>query len=1405
MPPKSDWEKYEGNIEDNEKKEKIVALDEGDIKLLTTYGQGPYTKELKTLEQDLKDIQKRVNEHIGVKESDTGLAAPNLWDIPADKQRMQEEQPLQVARCTKIIQGENNEDPKYVINVKQIAKFVVELVRHVSPTDIEEGMRVGVDRTKYQIQIPLPPKIDPSVTMMQVEEKPDVTYSDVGGCKEQIERLREVVELPLLQPERFVNLGIDPPKGVLLYGPPGTGKTLCARAVANRTDATFIRVIGSELVQKYVGEGARMVRELFEMARTKKACIIFFDEVDAIGGARFDDGAGGDNEVQRTMLELINQLDGFDPRGNIKVLMATNRPDTLDPALLRPGRLDRRVEFGLPDLEGRAHILKIHAKSMSVERDIRYELIARLCPNATGAELRSVCTEAGMFAIRARRKVATEKDFLESVNKVIKGYQKFSSTPKSLVVNVNMEPQDSLRVDEDNENNSLLGNLDTETDFFKIFDLDDSISSSLEAKQTPILLEQDAPESNKPNEEQQEITVHVETTKEDPESPQTGQPTKAMNMLDERIEDDQELYDTHSFLESMQTLEISLDEAEKKQESQDRPQISLRKRKEIQLHPFTVEKLKFKTLLRGTSVRRMVSSVEPQNVQDLSDTEFVPDAVEVEEDASLDFQCTQSALEGPEREIRKPAEISGPKVVIEDELESVSSTSHMNQRETSNLMHEKKKSKGIVTYSKRRKNKSTPSRATYQKGNSDIFAFDPNPIIARHTEGSSHAMDVDDKLDAFEDILEKAPKPKSKRNDTGNISPVFELGNTDEGFDSMLVDDDDGDDDDGPVFLRRRRLRQKIDSDEEDEQDQHDHDSIFDFPDNFEPDTHPRRITSSITNDEDDIVPIVQDDFEYRPRKRRRFKVADLRKNNKILKRVLPISFLNVYRDELNEEEMRCNSSKSVKRTTITSKRKKTDGENRLSRLDQPFDAFLGSQSEYVNNDDIPTENNNMRHYGSETFRQRSRVGQLTGPSTIDRYFTNTVEAVEDNRIPHHSHRTSTQRSSHKATQANTSQRAPLKKKRRRPRRTMDDIYIHHQPTQKTTGYPRRFYQRTLDDIGISSKRVYNDDHITVQKPPVEWVRNIAEYLRSTKNAASLKPFPKYTQSLEEIIENIQRVFDPDLRCSIRLGDTVYLHHRLLQPLLSAKPNSKKAYVHLMASFENFQVFHRRIFWTNIEPSRKEFVQSLFGCARKEITETSTGMADDVYFDIELDEFPDLDKFCVFMSIYLTQWLPLQDPAHAAIMVELLGEEVRDMAYHVCNIVKLMSSRVNSWRLIVKIMLFILDWTCRLHLIGINESEWSVTQCTQMLIDILVTIGHECIITQEKPYVIEAWVCLLQIMTVSSNSGGYYFSDETFIRQLRHSIEHKSNQARWIMAEANFERETWWTNALSHILEKYML
>ena len=417
---------------DELEEKKIALLGEEDIALLKTYGLGPYSNSIKTLESDLRSITKNVNDLCGVKESDTGLTQPSQWDLTQDKQSVQEEQPLQVARCTKVL-NPNTEEAQYVISVKQIAKFVVGLGQHVAPTDIEEGMRVGVDRTKYFINIPLPPKIDPSVTMMTVEDKPDVTYNDVGGSKDQVEKLREVVELPLLHPEKFVQLGIDPPKGVLCYGPPGTGKTLLARAVANRTDACFIRVIGSELVQKYVGEGARLVRELFQLARSKKACLIFFDEVDAIGGARFDDGQGGDNEVQRTMLEIVNQLDGFDARGNIKVLMATNRPDTLDPALLRPGRLDRKVEFGLPDLASRTQIFRIHTRSMAVERDIRYDLLSRLCPNATGAEIHSVCTEAGMFAIRQRRKTVSEKDFLDAITKVIKGYQKFSSTAKYMV------------------------------------------------------------------------------------------------------------------------------------------------------------------------------------------------------------------------------------------------------------------------------------------------------------------------------------------------------------------------------------------------------------------------------------------------------------------------------------------------------------------------------------------------------------------------------------------------------------------------------------------------------------------------------------------------------------------------------------------------------------------------------------------------------------------------------------------------------------------------------------------------------------------------------------------------------------------------------------------------------------
>jgi 26S proteasome regulatory subunit T1 len=422
-----------GDKNDPNEKPTIKGTDEADIDIFKRYGKGPYSEKVKAIEDEVKTMTKDINKLCGIRESETGLSLPSNWVIEQDRQALGEDS-LMVGRITKIMDP-NTDHSRYIIHIRQMAKYVVDIHENLSPTDVEEGMRVGIEKKKYKISLPLPPKIDPGVSLMTVEERPDVTYNEIGGYREQIEKLREVLELPLLNPQVFNQLGIDPPKGVMLYGPPGTGKTLTARAVANRTDACFIRISGCELVQKYIGEGARLVRELFQMARTKKACIIFFDEIDSIGGVRSDDPDSGDTEVQRTMLEIINQLDGFEARGNIKVLMATNRPDVLDPALVRPGRIDRKIEYGLPDLEGRVQIFKIHARSMAIETDVRFELRARLCHNTTGADIRSVCIEAGMFAIRSRRKNITEKDMLDSIEKVIKSYSKFSANKKYMIFN----------------------------------------------------------------------------------------------------------------------------------------------------------------------------------------------------------------------------------------------------------------------------------------------------------------------------------------------------------------------------------------------------------------------------------------------------------------------------------------------------------------------------------------------------------------------------------------------------------------------------------------------------------------------------------------------------------------------------------------------------------------------------------------------------------------------------------------------------------------------------------------------------------------------------------------------------------------------------------------------------------
>ena len=298
-------------------------------------------------------------------------------------------------------------------------KYICKIHEDIDSTTLKAGTRVALRSDSYEIHKVLPTLVDPLVSLMRVEAVPDATYDMVGGLDQQIKEIKEVIELPIKHPELFESLGISQPKGVLLYGPPGTGKTLLARAVAHHTDCCFIRVSGSELVQKYIGEGSRMVRELFVMARQHSPSIIFMDEIDSIGGAR-GSGGRGDSEVQRTMLELLNQLDGFEPSQNIKVLMCTNRIDILDPALLRPGRIDRKIEFPNPGEASRLHILKIHSRKMNLMRGINLKKIAAGMNGASGAETKAVCTEAGMFALRERRLHVTQEDFEMAVSKVMK-------------------------------------------------------------------------------------------------------------------------------------------------------------------------------------------------------------------------------------------------------------------------------------------------------------------------------------------------------------------------------------------------------------------------------------------------------------------------------------------------------------------------------------------------------------------------------------------------------------------------------------------------------------------------------------------------------------------------------------------------------------------------------------------------------------------------------------------------------------------------------------------------------------------------------------------------------------------------------------------------------------------------
>lgn len=309
---------------------------------------------------------------------------------------------------------------KVLVKINPEGKYVVDIDKDIDINDLKPNTRVALRNDSYTLHKILPTKVDPLVSLMKVEAVPDSTYDMIGGLEKQVMEIKEVIELPIKHPELFESLGVAQPKGVLLYGPPGTGKTLLARAVAHHTDCTFIRVSGAELVQKYIGEGSRMVRELFVMAREASPSIIFMDEIDSIGSSRMESGEGGDSEVQRTMLELLNQLDGFEPTQNIKVVMATNRIDILDDALLRPGRIDRKIEFPNPTLASRMDIISIHSRKMNLIRGINFKTIADKMTNASGAECKAVCTEAGMFALRERRIHVTQEDFEMAVSKVMK-------------------------------------------------------------------------------------------------------------------------------------------------------------------------------------------------------------------------------------------------------------------------------------------------------------------------------------------------------------------------------------------------------------------------------------------------------------------------------------------------------------------------------------------------------------------------------------------------------------------------------------------------------------------------------------------------------------------------------------------------------------------------------------------------------------------------------------------------------------------------------------------------------------------------------------------------------------------------------------------------------------------------
>jgi len=371
-------------------------------------------EDLKILEEEFRALQDQTQDLI----NERAHMESEIRSLKKRANRLDEEvrslksPPLIVGHLEDILDQERG-----IVRSSNGTVFQVALNQRLSHEVLKPGVRVALNQDTLAVIEVLHDAWDPMVSGAEMVERPDIGYDDVAGLEEQKQSVREAIELPLNSPELFKKVGVEPPKGILLVGPPGCGKTLLAKAVANHTDATFIRMVGSELAQKYIGEGGRMVRELFSLAKEKAPSIIFLDEIDAIGAKRLDGSTSGDREVQRTLMQLLAELDGFDVLENVKIIAATNRPDILDEALLRPGRFDRIIEIPIPDDAGRKAILQLHIGKMSTKK-LQLKTIVDKTTGFSGAEIKATCVEAGMIAIRQGRSFIKQEDFTESIKRI---------------------------------------------------------------------------------------------------------------------------------------------------------------------------------------------------------------------------------------------------------------------------------------------------------------------------------------------------------------------------------------------------------------------------------------------------------------------------------------------------------------------------------------------------------------------------------------------------------------------------------------------------------------------------------------------------------------------------------------------------------------------------------------------------------------------------------------------------------------------------------------------------------------------------------------------------------------------------------------------------------------------------